>query len=408
MTVRPFFVLVFSVLICQNTAIYAQTPQGQQGVAGNPEGSGNANAAAGKVGGGANGPNRKTRVSNFPERSEVQAGWEAVEGKNTVGVPDDPTLTSGNAGKRPATRSSGAGGAAGTGGGRITASPLPDPNVEVNEALDMVMPMNVEQTKKFSREVYARSRAMSELPGGPYTRRGPRLIRVNLSPGAPIEKISAAMGYGVKVAVIDSTGAPVTVDSVESYSTVFNVQVMDTEEAVKNGASFFSIVPKTLTGKGGASFQVPGMMPVVFDVEVGLSPVVDSVIQFVVPVMSNSRTAQPGERMGDETASILPEMQGFLVGIAPQGAVEVPVTRVSNVTAWMWKNRLYLRTSNTIFTPAYYRRQGSADGTAVYELPLSPIVSMGVNGKEVQAILEFPVIPGGIASMTSNKSTARK
>ena len=71
------------------------------------------------------------------------------------------------------------------------------------------------------------------------------------------------------------------------------------------------------------------------------------------------------------------ELSQYLLKIPPESAKELKVEGASDVSAWQSsKNRMVVRTALTIVSPAAYRRHSSADGTHVYELPLTPVLSV--------------------------------
>lgn len=133
--------------------------------------------------------------------------------------------------------------------------------------------------------------------------------------------------------------------------------------------------------------------PVLILVRVGDSKEVDSAIQAVVPILTPVRNVLPGDRLEADGGTQTVEMQGFLMGIPPEGAQDVQVRQVGLTTAWMFRGNLYVRTPHTIFSPGWFKRQASVDGTAVYKLPYTSLVRMGVDGREVEAVFDLPYIP---------------
>lgn len=360
---KYFFALYSLVLLSQNAAIAVTKPATAS----------QASAA------------QQPSVANFPSEGEARDNWKKLDPQSENQTEKGPAPNPGF----------GPGGARSISDGQISASTLPNPKVDyVKEAVSNVAPMTATQMRAFADEMYRRSLEMSRVPGGPYKMQGTRMAKVNLAPGAPPESISVALGMGTMVSFVDRTGAPLVIDAIEGFSNAFVVRVMKTESTDKNGSHLFSIDARKLTGQGSVSVQLRGVRsPVFFNVNVGKSTNVDGHVEFILPVVSSARVILPGDRMESDTAMMIPEMEGFLAGIPPEGAVEVMVTHVGDTTAWMWKNKLYLRTVHTVFTPAWYHRQGSADGTAVYELPLTPVIILGVEGRETQALLNFPYIP---------------
>lgn len=335
--------------------------------------------------------------SGFPARVDTQAAWEAkqpsqgasptAQGPATTPYGNQPGQQFG-----PATgQSSGAGAAA---PGAIKVKPLPSPKIDyVDEAIQRVSPMGPKDIRRFNDEMYDRMVEGSRVPGGEYNLRGSRMVKVNLAPGAKPEEVDIALGMGAMISFVDRTGARLIVDAAEGFSDAFAVRVMKTELAETEGAHTFSIDAKRPTGLGSVSVQLLGVIsPYVFKVRVGKNKDVDSHVQFVLPIVSNKRQVLPGDRMTSDATFMIPEMQGFLAGIPPEGAVEVKVNKVGETAAWMWNNKLYLRTPHTVIS-GWFKRQASADGMAIYELPLTPMVSMAAEGREVRAVLDFPYIP---------------
>lgn len=336
---------------------------------------------------------RSPAIENFPSRDVAQANWKKAQ--------PAPVKSESEAGPNM-NLSPGGGGGGGPGGSKISGSALPDPKIGAKadkvdyagEALERVAPMSAQDILKFEDDLYERAKAMAQTPGGPYTLKGSRVVRVSFEPNAKPEMIDIAMNLGALVMFVDRSGSPLTIEGAKSFASAFDVSVLQTEEAKTKGSSTVEILPKTLVGHGNLMVRLAGVVnPLLMQVKVGQSKAVDSVVQVVVPVLTPSRTVLPGDRMAVDAGTLVSEMQGFLMGIPPEDAVEVKVRQVGSTSTWMWRNRLYVRTPHTIFSPGWFRRQAAVDGTAVYELPLTSVVRMGVDGREADAIFELPYIP---------------
>lgn len=330
-------------------------------------------------------PQRTAAIENFPSREQAQASWAKSQPARTSDTANGPSTNIGP----------GVGGAA-----RVAGAALPDPKLGgqkvdyPGEALERVAPMTAEDIAKFESELFDRARAMAQTPGGPYTLKGNRVTRISFEPNAKPETIDVAMNLGALVMFVDRSGAPLVIEGAKSFSFSFDVGILQTEEAKTKGSATLEIVPKALVGQGNMMVRLAGVVnPVLLQVQVGHSKSVDSVVQVVVPVLTPSKNVLPGDRMVADAGTLVGEMQGFLMGIPPEDAVAVKVKDVGSTTAWMWRNHLYVRTPHTIFSPGWFRRQAAVDGTAVYELPLTSVVRMGVDGREADAIFELPYIP---------------
>lgn len=73
-----------------------------------------------------------------------------------------------------------------------------------------------------------------------------------------------------------------------------------------------------------------------------------------------------------------PGVQAFLDGVPPSGSRRLKCDDAS-VQAWFWKREMYVRTQDTLATPADYHR-GSPSGTFVYVLRPTPIISVFHDG----------------------------
>lgn len=335
------------------------------------------------------GATRAPVVQNFPSQQVAQANWKKDEPSRESATEKGPD---GRASQSSARR----------GGNRLNGDELPNPKIDYQgEALERVSPMDPDEIRKFEAAMYDRARAMAEVPGGPYTSKGYRIMRVSFEPNAKPEMVDVALNMGAVVTFVDRAGNPLIVDGVKSFSYAFEVSVMETDELkAKGGSSSLEITPKSITGRGTMMIRLSGVQtPLILQVRVGdAGKQVDSLVQAVVPVLSPSRTALPGDRLQADTGLQIAEMQGFLMGIPPEGAVDVKVRQVSGTSVWLWKNHLYVRTAHTIFSPGWFQRQSAVDGTAVYEMPLTSVVRMGVDGREVEAIFELPYIPAVVGA----------
>ena len=369
---KPAIAALF--LALHSSVLYAQNGTAQDG-----------QAAKGK----GQGAPRAPVVQNFPSQQEAQANWKKDEPLRESATEKGPE---GRVGQSPSRK----------GGNRLNGDELPNPKIDYQgEALERVSPMGPEEIRKFEGAMYDRAKAMSEVPGGPFTSKGSRIVRVSFEPNAMPQTVDVALNMGAVVTFVDRGGNPLVVDGVKSFSYSFEVSVMETDELkAKGGSSSLEITPKAISGRGTMMVRLSGVQtPLILQVRVGDSgKQVDSLVQVVVPVLSPSRTMLPGDRLQADAGLQTAEMQGFLMGIPPEGAVDVQVRQVSGTAVWLWKNHLYVRTPHTIFSPGWFQRQSAVDGTAVYEMPLTSVVRMGVDGREVEAVFELPYIPAVVGA----------
>jgi intracellular multiplication protein IcmK len=332
-------------------------------------------------------------VDNFPSRQEAQQNWERTNPPSKSQVAGGP---SGDIGPAGANRPSGP-----ATGRRVVGGELPDPNLKSEkvdypaEAIERVSPMDPVDIRKFEQLMYERARAMAETPGGPYTVKGSRIMPISFEPNSRPGAIDIAFNHGALVTFVDRAGSPLIIDGAKSFSYAFEVGVLSTDEVKERGSSTVEVSAKSISGNGNMMIRLVGVPnPILLQVRVGNdNKSVDSMIQAVVPVLTPSKSVLPGDRLEADGGTQVGEMQGFLMGIPPEGAVDVKVSQVATTSAWMWRGHLYVRTPHTIFSPGWFNRQAAVDGTAVYKLPYTSLVRMGVDGREVNAVLDLPYIP---------------
>lgn len=324
--------------------------------------------------------NKSPQVGNFPSREAAKKSWDKQEPPQKSSSDGGP-----DTGVSPGSTST----------KTVTAKALPNPKIDVvTEAINETSPMNAEQLRQFKDEMLKRSKELTTVPGGPYEINGTRMVSLNFAPGSKVETVNVGLGMGASVQFLDRRGSPIAIDAVKAFSPAFSVGVQDVETEKNSGSSSFYIEANSVTGAGNVIIRLVDIPnPIMLRVEVGKSDRVDGVVQAIVPHLVQSNRALPGERAEADNGLYLVEMQAFLAGIPVDGAVEINVKNVAGVTAWMWHEKLYVRTIHTIFSPGYFRRQAAADGTAVYEMPLTSLARMGMSGKEVEVQFEYPFIP---------------
>ena len=78
-----------------------------------------------------------------------------------------------------------------------------------------------------------------------------------------------------------------------------------------------------------------------------------------------------------------PLLMNFLDGVTPEGARPVTVDGAP-AQAWVYQNRLFLRTRVTLLSPSWIESMNSPDGTHVYALTKTPILLASHRGQVVQ------------------------
>lgn len=326
----------------------------------------------------------KASAGDFPSRADAKKNWDKDNPPPTKERGPDTSRTPG-----------------GGGGQLITGAALPNPKIDasdaaVDAAIGEIAPMSPAEIRRFADEIYRRNLEGAKNPGGPVEVNGVRLVNLSFAPGTKPEVIRLGLGMGVALHFIDRLGAPILVESFKIFSGVAEGS-LPVKEAVRS--AILNLEAKNITGSSNVIVRLEGVSnPIVLRIDIGKrrddgkTIEIDSVVQVVVPVNTSAKLL-PGERAEADSGLFKEEMQGFLAGIPPEGAVEVPVKKIGGVSAWLLGGKLYVKTSHTVFSPGFFRRQASADGTAVYEMPLTTFARLGVYGKEVEVLFDYPFIP---------------
>lgn len=251
-------------------------------------------------------------------------------------------------------------------------TPLPPANL-TTEAIDRVAPLNPKEILELRKELGARAAAMQQ-PLEPTAKPVRRVVRMDLSPGAAPEVIRAAVAQGSVITFLDAAGRPWPVVSADN----FNPGGFDIATFGGNGVS---IGVKTGGVKAGnVAVLLDGLqIPVTLAVQTGQREV-DYSVEFHIPRILPGQPAPIGavEQVLSLGAS---DLMNFLLNTPPEQARALVVDS-SVATAWqVAPDRMIVRTTGLIASPAWRRRQSSALGVSVYDLPLTPVVLVATEGQ---------------------------
>lgn len=264
-------------------------------------------------------------------------------------------------------------------------SPMPMPMPQgvpanlVDEALDRTAPLTPEEIRDLRRELDSRSNAMNE-PLTPVGRPVRRLVNLDLSPGSVPEIIRVSYGQGGVVTFLDAAGRPWPVIAVENFSPRgLDVAVLGT-----NGVSIAVRAPTARVAN--LAVQLEGLAsPVTLSVSIGQSEI-DYSVEMQLPRYLPGAPAPVGsiEALPSLAAS---DLLNYLLGTVPTG-IRVLQTNMAGVQAWQINAQtMVVRTEALLASPRYHRRQSSANGLTVYELPVSPRLILASQGQMQQVAL---------------------
>ena len=274
---------------------------------------------------------------------------------------------------------------------------------EFGALLNKNLPFSGNQVRDINKHSDIIKRARSAHVGpSPYPVSVP--ARVTLEAGAIPHVIRLSMDTVTTLVFTDVTGAPWNVMKVVAGAKdLLDIPIKDGDTRTH----MFTISPKEeYVDTNLAIFlegaPAPVMMAVVSN-QLNVDFRVDVSVQArgpgaIVPVISRGLTE-----------SVSAELISMVSGVTPIQArpLKVVASDVSDVQAWVLGNRMFVRTKANILTPAVPKDgkvATGADGTKVYELPVTPEVRLMSNGNVGRLQLSgFPPPTFAASSTTSKK-----
>lgn len=241
------------------------------------------------------------------------------------------------------------------------------------ESINKIAPLSAQEIIDLRKELEVRANAMAE-PIGPVAKPVRRLVTIDMSPGSSPEIVRVSFGHGSVVTFLDAAGRPWPVIAADN----FNQRGLDVAVLGING---LSIGVKTAAARAGnIAVQLEGIpSPITFAVAIGQLEV-DYNVEMQVPKYLPGLAAPVGsvEKMPSLGA---PELLNYLLGAAPKESRVLQVS-AANVKAWqVTSETMIIRTDALLASPRYSRRQSSAAGVTVYEVPVSAHVILASQGQ---------------------------
>ncbi|MEW6339630.1 MAG: DotH/IcmK family type IV secretion protein [Paraburkholderia sp.] len=259
--------------------------------------------------------------------------------------------------------------------------PLTQTNANYDAAVNMVTPLTPDQIRALRKRIDAAKRAASTNPTRP-----PKPVysvqTVDLSPGAP-PPIVRVSDLGSAVTFIDSAGAPWDIAEVDNmakgrFEVLRPVPGVPTITITADGSYVegdvavflkglpFPVVVKMIAGQRETDYRqdirIPRRGPNTVEAAHG-TPAIDL----------------PGD-----------SMQSILDGTDTPGARPIHIENgPPGMTAWALGDHIVLRTNLFLSDPAYYGAVTGADGTHVYDIPKTPVVTVSDNGISRNIILDL-------------------
>lgn len=245
-----------------------------------------------------------------------------------------------------------------------------------------LLPLSTDQIRSFMTKLESTQEA-AVPPHAGQPKGEVKVVGLSLDPGREPPEVDLSAGYVTTIAIVDQTGEPWPILDVGVGG---NFEVTPTQA----GSHVVRVVPLTRFGNGNLSIMLKDLpTPIIFRLSAGgpsfhmrfdarvprLGP------QAKTPLIQRKR---PGAGLvaGDETISMI------LENAPPKGAVRLKVGGTDARTmAWRLNDKVYVRTSLSLLSPAWNASASSADGMTVYEIGEAPVLLLSDNGAMIRARL---------------------
>lgn len=257
----------------------------------------------------------------------------------------------------------------------------------VEEAANMDSPLSPGEIRVLRERLSDNERSVN----APVVSVVPRIssLTLNLSPGASIPLVRTAINNQSVVTLTDISGAswPQSDAPLNANPKAFSVQY-------NKGSNMLTITPLQPWAAGNISVYLKGLdVPVLINVTSGetdtktSSQEVDSRLDLRVPRLGPGSNA-PGAPV-DKIAIHDSTLQAFLDGIPPEGARRLKFQgSVPDTAIWQSGDDLMVR-SRAMLRDEFEQTLSSADGTHLWKLPLTPLLTFSVNGQSVHVTPEL-------------------
>lgn len=243
----------------------------------------------------------------------------------------------------------------------------------VREALPM-RPDQIQDLKKhYDEDAYAGSSPLN--PPKPVS----TSQQVELSPGSAPPVVRLARGFVTAMVFIDQTGAPWPIEFYDLGDPgIFNIQW-------DRKSNTMLVQAMTQYRYGNLAVKLKGLnTPVMITLVPGQGEV-DYRVDLRIKNRGPNAITFPIDNPIPNAAN--PMLMGVLDGVAPEGS-KVLQLNSSDAEAWLYKNKIYLRTSLTVLSPSWLGVMASADGTKAYEMLKTPVILVSRRGQTAQLKVE--------------------
>ncbi len=241
-----------------------------------------------------------------------------------------------------------------------------------------LMPLSTDQIRIFMQRLETVQKA-SVPPSGGFAKPQLKMQAVALDPGSTPPEIHLAAGYVTTLNMLDATGQPWPIGDIGIAG---NIEVKTT----KAGVHVARIIPLANYAAGNLSVLLVGNpTPVIFRVVSGKP---DVHMRYDARMPSYGPNAKMPIIDRQKLSAGDGAIMAFLDNAPPQGAQKLRVAGVdSRTTAWQLDDKVFVRTSLAMLSPAWESSVASADGMTVYQVGDAPVLLLSDAGNMVRVRL---------------------
>lgn len=251
-------------------------------------------------------------------------------------------------------------------------------NKAFNDMVRNLYPLNPEQIVRL-KQIYQTSEFAQASTAGTPPKPTATSQFVNLSPGSTPPVIRLSQGFVSSLVFLDSTGAPWPISAYDlGDPSSFNIQW----DKISNTIMIQAI---KLYNYGNLAVRLKGLNTPVMLTLIPGQKAVDYRVDLRVQGYGPNAIKMPLEQGIPPSANDL--LLHVLDGVPPPGSSRLTVSG-GDARAWLFNEKMYVRTNLTVLSPGWLASMTSADGTHAYEMQKSPVLLVSWHGKVMQLKVE--------------------
>jgi len=247
---------------------------------------------------------------------------------------------------------------------------------KVQTAIDQTVPMTAAELVELRKALNERQLAGREnITGAPPPKPVTSVEVLDISPGATPPMVRLTVGEATTLSFADSAGRPwPIVDNVNANGRAYEARLI--------GLHLYNV---TLKNREPANLTIVLKdlpRPIVITA-VPATTETDYLKEYTVPKFLDGKppVAAVAASSSGSLGFNAPELLDYLYRTPPKAARALQVMGLQGVSAWQTAgSKMVIRTDGQVVILAFTRRHGATDGFAVFEVPLSPMVTISQAG----------------------------